>query len=286
MASTHYLPTQLIKFGDGSFSRWLPTPLLSSPEDILVSTFPAKKLRQVSSTVISLASLLCRSDFPDISLGAQLPHITPECQKHEPEHLGCSGVHGWGRGGKGQQSERPPWVPTSLCSLCRQSSSVSSISLSAKVSTHTLRKSPLQTRSRGADAALTRHPRHLPRKRPAQPHQPSRRVGPAPGVGAAALLPVTVPALRIHTSRAALSLEAQESRHPLCTSVCLLGRAGLGVDGCLEQAEGNQCWGPKCLRRRQGRGSQAKDQTSDSSFPSSMLTSQLGHKGPEPCGQV
>lgn len=109
------------------------------------------------------------------------------------------------------------------------------------------------------------------------------------GVEAATLLPVTVPALRIHKSRTALSLEAQGG---LCTPCALVsaswGRAVLGVDGCLEQAEGNQCWGPKCLRRQQGRGSQEKDQTSDStsSFPSSMLTSQSGHKGLEPCGQV
>lgn len=244
MASTHYLPTQLIKFGDGSFSRWLPTPLLSSPEDILVSTFPAKKLRQVSSTVISLASLLCRSDFPDISLGAQLPHITPECQKHEPEHLGCSGVHGWGRGGKGQQSERPPWVPTSLCSLCRQSSSVSSISLSAKVSTHTLRKSPLQTGSQGADAALTRHPRHLPRKRPAQPHQPSRRVGPAPGVGAAALLPVTVPALRIHKSRAACPWKLESLGTPSALVSASWGGQAWGLMGVWSRQRGTSVGAP------------------------------------------
>lgn len=39
--------------------------------------------------------------------------------------------------GRGRNSEQSQYERTSLCSLCRQSSSVSSISLSAKVNTHT-----------------------------------------------------------------------------------------------------------------------------------------------------
>lgn len=192
-----------------------------SPEDILVSTLPAKKLRQVSSTVLSLASLLCRSDFPDSSLGAQLPHITPECQKHEPEHLGLA-VQGSTDGagvGKGSNSERPPWAPTSLCSLCRQSSSVSSISLSAKVSTHTLRKSPLQTRSRGADAAVT----SVTRKRPAQPHQPSRRVGPPPGGGSCC-----PPSCHCPCIAQPCPWKLERVSAPPLHSVCLVGMGGPG----------------------------------------------------------
>lgn len=125
-------------------------------------------------------------------------------------------------------------------------------------------------------------PQASPAKEVSTAELPSQRVGPAPGVGATSLLPVTVPALRIHKSRTALSLEAQGS-----LVSASWGRAVLGLMG-LEQAKGNQGWGPKCLRRKQGRGSQDKDRTSDStsSFPNSMLTSQSGHKGLEPCGQV
>lgn len=100
----------------------------------------------MSSTVISLASLLCGQISQPVLWAHSSPTSLPNARNRSQDTLAVQGSTGGTGVGKGGNSEWPQWVPTSLCSLCRQSSSVSSISLSAKVSTHTLR-SPLQTRS-------------------------------------------------------------------------------------------------------------------------------------------
>lgn len=58
--------------------------------------------------------------------------------------------------GRDSNSEQPQHVPTSLCSRCRQSSSVSSISLSAKVNTHILsQKAQSRSGPEGVSATVT-----------------------------------------------------------------------------------------------------------------------------------
>lgn len=146
--AAHYLPTQLITFGMALSLASGHLPLYFPLQDVTRRhTLPAKKLRQVSSTVISLASLLCGQIFQPVLWVHSYPPPLPNARNISQDTLAVQGSTDRAGVGKGGNSERPQWAPTSLCSLCRQSSSVSSISLSAKENTHTLRKSPLQTRS-------------------------------------------------------------------------------------------------------------------------------------------
>lgn len=268
-----------------------PSTFLSrpSPEDILVSTLPAKKLRQLPSTVLSPASLLGRSDSPDSSLGAQLPASLLNARSMSQNTLAVQGST------RGQGWERAAILAASMGAY------LSLLPLQAEFLglLHQLVCQSEHTHTLSGKAPSRRGPKRLmprpPLSPPASPKEEASAAPPAqPKGGASSWDGSSCPPSRhcpciVHPQGQPCPWKLERVSAPPLHQCLPRGEGrSWGLVGVWSRQRGTPVLEPKCLRRRQGRGSQAKDPTSDltSSFPSSMLTSQSRHKGLEPCGQV